>query len=81
MRSTVVRAILAAGTLLALGYLPEAKAQTFQILYSFPGGVNGSGPTGSLVLDSSNNLLGTTTNGGDTGCGSSIGCGALRYEG
>jgi uncharacterized repeat protein (TIGR03803 family) len=77
MRSTVVRALLAAATLLALGYLPEAKAQTFQILYSFPGGLNGAGPTGSLVMDSSNNLLGTTTNGGDTGCGSYIGCGVV----
>lgn len=39
------------------------------ILYSFKGGDDGSSPTGNLVLDSSGNLYGETSNGGASGNG------------
>lgn len=47
------------------------------VLYSFKGGAaDGAYPTRSLVLDGKNNLLGTTTWGGKSGC-SSRGCGTV----
>jgi uncharacterized repeat protein (TIGR03803 family) len=43
------------------------------VLYSFPGGPNGSDPSGALAMDSSGNLYGTTISGGistnNGGCG------------
>jgi uncharacterized repeat protein (TIGR03803 family) len=43
------------------------------VLYSFPGGVNGQSPNGTLAIDSSGNLYGTTVSGGISnnrgGCG------------
>jgi uncharacterized repeat protein (TIGR03803 family) len=46
----------------------------FSVLYSFTGGTDGSQPLAALVLDSSNNIYGTTSGGGSTtncpfGCG------------
>lgn len=38
-------------------------------LYSFTGGGDGSSPNGSLIFDASNNLYGTTRNGGSGGWG------------
>ncbi len=39
-----------------------------RVLYSFKGGNDGSSPTSMLVLDSSGDLLGTTSAGGNTAC-------------
>lgn len=39
------------------------------ILYSFTGGPDGGLPAGALVFDTSGNLYGTTTSGGDPDCG------------
>lgn len=47
-----------------------ARAQLESVLYSFPGGHNGSQPYGSLVFDSAGNLYGTTWEGGQYGYGS-----------
>ncbi|HUA14888.1 MAG TPA: choice-of-anchor tandem repeat GloVer-containing protein [Verrucomicrobiae bacterium] len=49
------------------------------ILYSFQGGTDGSQPWGNLVMDSSGNLYGTTSAGGDLSCTirESVGCGIV----
>jgi uncharacterized repeat protein (TIGR03803 family) len=45
------------------------KAWTETVLYSFLGGLDGSGPSASLVADSLGNLYGTTPGGGRFGTG------------
>jgi uncharacterized repeat protein (TIGR03803 family) len=42
---------------------------TYSVIYSFTGGADGSVPWSQLVLDSSNNLYGTTQSGGSHGFG------------
>jgi uncharacterized repeat protein (TIGR03803 family) len=46
------------------------------VLYRFAGGTDGSYPYGGLILDSANNLYGTTLHGGGQGCGGA-GCGTV----
>jgi uncharacterized repeat protein (TIGR03803 family) len=52
-----------------------ACAQTFHMLYSFKGGVDGSHPLGNLIKVGPY-LYGTTRSGGGTGCGGA-GCGTV----
>jgi uncharacterized repeat protein (TIGR03803 family) len=50
---------------------PNGSAYTEQVLYRFPpetGSLGGGHPYGSLVLDKSGNLYGTTSNGGTAAC-------------
>jgi len=58
---------------LALGVLvtacPGSQAQTFKVIHSFSGGTDGAGPLAGLTIDSSGNLYGTTSSGGDLGQG------------
>jgi uncharacterized repeat protein (TIGR03803 family) len=49
---------------------------TKSVLYSFQRGNDGASPYGSLVLDKSGNLYGTTTYGGGSGCNGN-GCGTV----
>ena len=53
---------------LLLGFVlaiePQARAQTFTILYSFSGGSDGGFPYGALLQDAAGNLYGTTRSGG-----------------
>jgi uncharacterized repeat protein (TIGR03803 family) len=46
-----------------------AGGWTYSVIYSFTGGADGAQPLSQLVLDSSNNLYGTTLNGGSHGFG------------
>ena len=48
----------------------------FTILHTFKGGTDGRWPEGGLLLDKLGNLLGTTGDGGSTGCGGD-GCGTI----
>jgi len=53
---------------------PNASGWTYTVLYAFTGGVDGGEPYGSLTLDSTGNLYGTTSLGGKSaycsnGCG------------
>jgi len=55
----------------------NASAKSREIvLYSFRGGLDGANPRGRLRLDGSGNLYGTTSIGGETGCGGK-GCGTV----
>jgi uncharacterized repeat protein (TIGR03803 family) len=55
------------------------SAQTFTVLYSFTGGVDGGNPSEGLARDVGGNLFGTTYNGGSGSCtlNGSNGCGTV----
>jgi len=48
---------------------PRTLAQTFSVVHSFPGGTDGANPLAGLTIDSSGNLYGTASSGGDSGEG------------
>jgi uncharacterized repeat protein (TIGR03803 family) len=53
-----------------------APAQTFTVLYQFPGGAAGAMPyRGSLFVNNKNVIYGSTAAGGDTACDPPYGCG------
>jgi uncharacterized repeat protein (TIGR03803 family) len=54
-------------TILALSAL--APAQTYTVIFSFPGGSGGQYPIPGVIQDTVGNLYGTTANGGDYGYG------------
>src|SRR5262249_59557922 len=57
-----------AGGSVGFGTVFEISASgSYQILYSFAGGSDGSVPLASLTLDSQGNLYGTTDQGGSNG--------------
>jgi uncharacterized repeat protein (TIGR03803 family) len=58
-------------------FVRAAVAQTETVLYTLTGKAKGFGPQGSLVLDKSGNLYGTTANGGIYGGGDSRGFGTV----
>jgi uncharacterized repeat protein (TIGR03803 family) len=49
--------------------LVSGEAWSFSVLYSFGGGTDGCYSAGSLVMDGTGNLYGTTENGGDNNSG------------
>jgi len=66
------------------GVVYELTPQTggewkFSVAHTFDGlnGSKGNQPAGGLVFDSSGNLYGTTTGGGDAACYSGYGCGTI----
>jgi uncharacterized repeat protein (TIGR03803 family) len=69
--------VLAVMLVLGLLAVPSAQAQTFTVLYSFTGSPDGEYPYnyGSLLMDGSGNLYGTTQRGGTNKCG--YGCGTV----
>jgi uncharacterized repeat protein (TIGR03803 family) len=54
---------------LVLTFGPIAGAQTYKVLYSFTGGIDGGGVWGGVVMDKQGNLYGTTSGGGAYGYG------------
>jgi len=57
--------------------MPTGKAWKFSVLYRFTGGEDGKQPDGTLALDSSGLLYGTTEEGGGSGCDFNYGCGTV----
>ena len=47
------------------------------MLYAFQGGSDGAYPVASLIMDSSGNLYGSTSDGGDVSCNHPNGCGTI----
>jgi uncharacterized repeat protein (TIGR03803 family) len=73
------RRLLSFFTLLLLAMMSDTlAAQTYTTLYSFTGGADGSQPYGSFTIDSSGNLYGTASGGGDLSCSVFVpGCGVV----
>jgi len=61
-----------AGSVFSLSPGPTVGPWRDTVLYSFQGASDGSGPLGTLVFDSTGNLYGTTSAGGDPGCGCGV---------
>jgi hypothetical protein len=58
----------------------QAGVHKYDVLYAFQGGADGGQPTGSLIVDASGNLYGTTAQGGSGQCqmnGQVVGCGTV----
>ena len=55
---------------------PTGQGWTETVLYSFPNVAGGTNPWGGLIFDSSGNLYGTTSQGGDFNC-VPVGCGTV----
>jgi uncharacterized repeat protein (TIGR03803 family) len=68
-RVRTVRSVLAFTALMMFITASAWAGETETVLYSFPGGANGFDPSGTLAMDSSGNLYGTTVNGGISGNG------------
>ena len=67
-RAATTALALAIVLLFALAVTPWAQAQTFTVLYSFKGGLNGAFPNAGLRRDSDGNLYGTTSSDGIQNC-------------
>ena len=55
---------LAIGFVLAVVASQAAQAQTFNVLYTFTGGIDGRNPEGGVTIDKAGNLYGTAEMGG-----------------
>jgi len=55
---------------------PRLQAQTFTVLYTFSGGLDGAFPQAGLVRDKAGNLYGTTVQGGSS-ANCFLGCGVV----
>ena len=60
----VMTVLLIAMVFLTFGIGHPAQAQTFTVLHSFAGGLDGTNPLAGLAIDRSGNLYGTTVRGG-----------------
>jgi uncharacterized repeat protein (TIGR03803 family) len=54
-----------------------AQAQTFSVLLTFTGGIDGGQPLAGLIVDNKGNLYGTTSRGGSGLLGCQQGCGTI----
>lgn len=65
---------------LVLGMVAKsaAQGQSFKVLHTFTGGLDGGNPIGQPVVDNHGDVVGTTYFGGAEGCGDySAGCGTV----
>jgi uncharacterized repeat protein (TIGR03803 family) len=58
---------------------PNSGGWTYNTIYTFQGGNDGSLPDSGVIIDKKGNLYGTTQEGGGTGCSPYPGCGTV-YE-
>jgi hypothetical protein len=74
----ITTAVLTFAVALVPAIMPiTAQAQTYTVLYAFPGdGQHGRGPDSRLILDAKGNLYGTTDQGG-ANCNPNDLCGTL----
>jgi hypothetical protein len=66
--------------MLTLSDSAQAAVHKYDVLYPFQGGTDGSQPTGSLIVDASGNLYGSTAEGGSGPCQMNqqvVGCGTV----
>src|SRR5271165_7522543 len=63
--------LLAAAIVFALTVVvtQSVQAQTYSVLHTFTGGMDGATPEAGVTLDKAGNLYGTAANGGNTGAG------------
>ncbi len=54
--------------LFVLIVIPAAKAQTYQVLHNFTGGIDGANPWAGLTVDAGGNLYGVAQGGGNGSC-------------
>jgi uncharacterized repeat protein (TIGR03803 family) len=67
--------MLASPFLATVSFPLTAQAEKFKVLYKFTNGADGGNPSAGLVFDTTGNLYGTTSGGGDSGCFD--GCGTV----
>lgn len=81
MRSTQTghrwAAMMVAAILMTLAAAMATPAQTFAVLYTFTGGMDGGSPSSGLIRDSAGNLYGTTAFGGYVTGSCTEGCGTV----
>jgi len=80
MLGSISRSAAALGGLIIIAMLltSSTEAQTYKVLYTFTGGADGGWPWDEVIRDSSGNLYGMTTIGGDVNdCASFSGCGTV----
>ena len=70
MMRPIFRTILLCATF--LGLAASTDAQTYETLYSFPGGLDGDGPAAPLIQAADGFFYGTTENGGAHSCGTAF---------
>ncbi len=56
---------------------PSGDGWTYQVLYPFTGGTDGSNPDSLLTFDAAGSLYGSALAGGNSGCVGNLGCGTI----
>jgi uncharacterized repeat protein (TIGR03803 family) len=55
---------------LLIFFTQSGQAQTYKVIYTFTGGIDGAAPDAGLTVDAAGNFYGTTRYGGSAGAGS-----------
>ncbi len=74
---TAGRRYVSCAFIIAVIWVSALQGQTFQVIYSFAGGADGSTPLGWLIADANGNLYGTTVSGGAGAPHCQAGCGTV----
>jgi uncharacterized repeat protein (TIGR03803 family) len=75
LKSTTSFVVIVLFATLAAATGQISQAQTFNLIHTFTGGADGSGPEAGLTVDAAGNLYGTATYGGSQNC--DLGCGTV----